>query len=67
MASKKLYRSANNKIFAGIIGGLGEYFNLDPSILRLFWLVILIFTGFIPGIIVYFAATLVVPKRHRAS
>ena len=60
---KKLYRSKSNKIIAGIIGGLGEYFDIDPSVLRLLWLVVLVFTGFIPGIIVYLAGMLIVPKR----
>lgn len=33
---KKLYKSSENKIFFGVIGGIGECFNLDPVILRLF-------------------------------
>ncbi len=32
---KRFYRSRENKIWAGIIGGVGEYFNIDPSFLRL--------------------------------
>lgn len=60
---KKLYRSKNNKIFAGIIGGLGEYYNLDPVLLRLIWVFILIMTGVVPGIIVYILALFVVPEK----
>ena len=62
MAAKRLYRSEENKIVAGILGGLGEYFNVDPAILRLLWVVITVFTGFLPGIITYFLARCVVPK-----
>ena len=62
MAAKRLYRSEENKIVAGILGGLGEYFNVDPAILRLLWVVITVFTGFLPGIITYFLALFVVPK-----
>lgn len=58
---KKLYRSTDNKIFAGVIGGLGDYFDIDPSLLRIIWLIILVFTGFIPGIIVYLLAIFVMP------
>ncbi|MDP2926835.1 MAG: PspC domain-containing protein [bacterium] len=61
---KKLYRSQNNKVFAGIIGGLGEYFDLDPVILRVAWLLLTIFTGFFPGTIVYIASVFVVPQKH---
>lgn len=60
---KKLYRSSTNKAFAGIIGGLGEYFDVDPVVLRLFWLLILVVTGIIPGLIVYLIAMFIVPKR----
>jgi len=60
---KKLYRSKNNRIFAGIIGGVGEYFDIDPSMLRLLWILILVFTGLIPGIIAYIIAMFVIPKQ----
>ena len=59
---KKLYRSRTNRIFAGVFGGLGEYFDIDPVLLRVIWLFVVVFTGFVPGIIVYIFATFVVPK-----
>ncbi len=64
METKRLYRSEKNKVLAGVIGGLGEYFNVDPTLLRLVWLLIVVFTGFIPGILVYILAVLVVPKKR---
>lgn len=60
---KKLYRSDSNKIFGGIIGGLGEYFDVDPVLLRLVWVLFLIFTGVIPGLIIYIIAMIVVPSN----
>jgi len=60
---KNLYRSRDNKVCAGIFGGLGEYFNIDPTILRLLWLLVLVLTAFVPGIIVYIIAIFVVPKK----
>ena len=42
---KKLYRSEDNKIFLGICGGIGEYFNVDPVVIRVIF-VGLIFAGF---------------------
>ena len=37
--SKKLYRSSRQRVFAGVCGGLAEYFNLDAAIIRLIWVV----------------------------
>ena len=64
METKKLYRSNTNKVFAGICGGLGEYANIDPVLLRLFWLLIVIFSGVAPGIVAYILAIFIIPKRH---
>jgi phage shock protein C len=63
MNNKKLYRSETNKIFGGIIGGLGEYLDIDPTVLRLFWVVILLVTGVVPGLIAYLIALFIVPKK----
>lgn len=60
---KKLYKSSNNKVFCGVIGGIGEYFEVDPVLLRLLWLLIVIFTGFFPGLVAYVIACLIVPKK----
>jgi len=61
---RKLYKSQDNKVLSGVIGGLGEYFNVDPVLLRVLWLLIVIFTGFFPGLIAYIFAALVVPKKR---
>lgn len=63
MIAKKLYRSDANKIFAGVIGGVGEYFNIDPTLLRIIWLLIVLATGVVPGIVAYLIAIFVVPKK----
>lgn len=60
---KKLYKSERNKIFCGVIGGIGEYFDIDPVLLRVVWLLIMVFTGFLPGIFAYIIACLIVPKN----
>lgn len=61
---KRLYRSRTNKVFAGICGGLGEYFDVDPALIRLFWLLVVIFTGFFPGLIAYIFAIFIIPKKN---
>lgn len=60
---KKLYRSTTNKTIAGICGGLGEYFDVDPTLIRLFWIVLTVFSGVAPGVIAYLFAILIMPKR----
>ncbi len=62
---KKLYRSRENRVWGGVVGGLGEYFQVDPTILRLAAVLIIIFTGLIPGILVYLIALFIVPERRK--
>lgn len=64
---KKLYRSEKNKVWLGIFSGLGEYFNIDPVILRIAFILIFVFTGFIPGIIVYLLMAVVMPTKSNSS
>jgi phage shock protein C len=64
---KKLYRSRENKIIAGIIGGLGEYSDIDPTILRVIWLTLTTITGVIPGLTIYFIAILIIPKKPKEN
>jgi phage shock protein C len=59
---KRLYRSQTEKKLAGILGGVGEYFNVDPTLLRLGYVVLTVITGVFPGVIAYLIAIYVVPK-----
>lgn len=54
----------NGKI-AGVCGGLGEYFNIDPNILRIALVVITVFTAGIGGVIAYGVAAAVIPKDNQ--
>ncbi len=60
---KRIYRTAENKVLTGLFGGLGEYFDIDPTLLRLGFLLIVLLTGIFPGVILYFIAALIVPKK----
>jgi phage shock protein C len=60
---KKLYKSDTNKVLSGVCGGLGEYFNIDPTIVRAGYLFITLVSAFIPGIILYLVLLFVVPHR----
>lgn len=58
---KKLYRSRKNKKIAGICGGIGEYFDIDPNLVR-------IIAAFIcltpPGILAYIVAWIIIPEEQ---
>ena len=60
---RKLYKSDTDKILAGVIGGVGEYTDIDPTVLRLVFIVLAIMTGIVPAIIGYIVAVLVIPKN----
>ncbi len=57
--NKRLYRTQDDSMFAGVAGGLGKYMNIDPTLVRLFFVFSTFFTGF--GIVLYLAMWLVVP------
>jgi len=60
--NKRLYRSSTNKIIAGVCGGLGEYFAVDPVFVRIFAVLLAIIPhGF--GLIAYIVAWIIIPKR----
>lgn len=60
---KKLYRSKKDRMITGVCGGIAEYSNSDPTIVRLLWSLITILTGFIFGVIAYLAASVIIPER----
>lgn len=59
---KKLYRSRTNKVFAGICGGLGEYFDIDPVVIRLLWLFGLALTQG-AALVAYIIAIFIIPRH----
>lgn len=61
MYEKKLYRSPNNML-AGVCAGIGEFFGVDPTIIRLLWIFSLIAYG--TGILLYLAAWVIIPLRQ---
>jgi len=61
MNSKKLYRSSTDKKIAGVCGGLGEYFGVDSTVIRVIF-VILALPGGLPGIILYVILWFVMPE-----
>jgi len=64
MTAKKLYRSRQQKMLSGVCGGLGAYLNVDPTIIRLVWVLLSIFfsLGF-GGLIAYIICALIIPEE----
>lgn len=60
---KRLHLSYTNKKLLGVCGGIAEYFGADVTIVRLTWVLATIMTGFVPGILVYLIAAIVMPKH----
>lgn len=61
--TKKLYRSTNDRMVFGVCGGVGEYFEVDPTFIRLLWVVLSFFTSPLGGLLVYFIASFIIPER----
>ena len=60
MESKRLYRSRNQCMICGVCGGIAEYFNVDPTIIRLAWVLFSLAGG--SGLLVYFIAAIIIPE-----
>jgi phage shock protein PspC (stress-responsive transcriptional regulator) len=60
---KRLYRSGKERILGGVCGGVAEYFNVDPTIVRLVW-VLLALMGLI-GVVLYIIAWIIVPRNPK--
>ena len=63
MIRKKLLRSTNDKWIAGILGGIAEYLDWDPAILRLAYVLLSVFSAGFPGILIYIFLWIVMPKQ----
>lgn len=58
---KRLYKSSTNRTFAGVCGGIGEYFNIDPTLIRLAWVIFGLAGG--SGLLAYIIAAIIIPTR----
>ena len=60
MNGQKLYRSDENKMLAGVCGGIAEYFGVDPTLIRLAWVVFSLLGG--SGLLDYILAAIIIPR-----
>ncbi len=61
LSGARLHRSETNRVIAGVCGGLGDYFNIDPTIIRIIFILMTIFGG--SGILIYIILWLVIPTE----
>ena len=57
---KRLVRSSSDRKIAGVCGGIAEYFNVDPTVVRLLWVVLSCVGG--SGLLAYIIAALIIPE-----
>jgi len=65
MSAKRLFRSRKDGLIAGVCGGLAEYFDVDPSLVRLVFILAIFLGG--AGLVVYLVAWLIVPENPEQS
>ena len=58
---KKLYKSRTDKKLDGVCAGIGEYFNIDPTLIRLAWVIFSLLGG--SGILAYLIAAIIIPVK----
>ena len=61
---KKLYRSSN-RILAGVCGGLAEYFDVDPTLIRVIYAALSLFTVGFPGVLLYIVLMILMPNYNQ--
>ena len=64
---KKLYRSSEDRKIAGICGGLGEYFSVDSTLIRLAFVFITLLTAIIPMIVAYLVGWIIIPEARSSN
>ncbi len=63
MGEKRLVRSSTNQMLCGVCGGIGEYFHVDPTVIRLLWVVFVLCAG--SGILAYIIAAIIMPVESK--
>lgn len=61
--NKKLYKSRTDRIISGVCGGLADYINADPTVVRALFVLVSILSAAFPGILVYIILAIVMPER----
>jgi len=66
-ATKRLFRLKADRMLLGVCSGLGDYFNVDPTLIRLTWVFLSLVAGVIPGAVLYFLAAIIIPEEEETA
>ncbi len=60
---KRLTRSRVNSVLCGVCGGIGEYFDVDPTLVRVGYLMLSLFSACFPGLLLYIILAIIMPNK----
>ena len=63
---KKLYRSSN-RVMAGVCGGIAEYFDIDPTLIRVVYVILSLFSVAFPGVLLYIILMILIPNYNQLN
>ncbi|MBQ2607672.1 MAG: PspC domain-containing protein [Paludibacteraceae bacterium] len=63
MEEKKLYRSSQNKMLGGVCAGIAEYFGIDPTLVRVAYAFLSVFSAAFPGLLLYILLLIIMPLK----
>jgi phage shock protein C len=63
---KKLYRSSN-RVMAGVCGGIAEYFDIDPTLIRVAYVILSLFSAAFPGVLLYIILMILIPNYDQLN
>lgn len=62
MATRKRLLRSDDRVVAGVCAGIADYFEIDPTVIRVLWVVLSVFTAFFPGVLAYIILWIVIPQ-----
>ena len=62
MEQKRLVKSSMNRTICGVCGGIGEYLNIDPTVIRVLWVIFACMGG--AGLLAYIVAAIIIPEEY---
>ena len=63
---KRLYRSSN-RVMAGVCGGIAEYFDIDPTLIRVAYVILSLFSAAFPGVLLYIILMILIPNYDQLN
>lgn len=64
---KRLYKSDKDKQVSGVLSGIADYFELDPTVVRVGYVLLTVLTGIVPGVIAYFVMAIIMPNEKEVK